>query len=141
MAIVYRIQTREGKGPYNDGAWYGDYEHTPAFLKGLYNRDIEPDPWPSPLEDGLAFVDRDEHFGFASVEALVAWFFRSPEDGPGLSERGHLVTVWEVPDEAVRHGRHQVVFHRHRARLIEEVDPAHFQVKLPSSGVYISSPS
>lgn len=65
MAEVFRIQNRDGQGPY---AYYGGYfwcEEEHSVRTGR----------PGPYEDGICFNrTKDEKFGFESLVQLKAWF-------------------------------------------------------------------
>lgn len=63
----------------------------------------------------LAVLKRHHQCGFISLEDLLTWF-----DGwmTPLEEEGFVVAVYEVEEEAIRHGAHQVTFPKDSVQLM-----------------------
>ena len=125
--LVYRLENKLGKGPYNGGVIWDQGGPKPSYLSNLYNRHSgAADPHPTPGQDGLGYIDDREFFGFDTAAAVCAWFFREPEDAELLTARGLFVTVWEVPVDFVRYGRKQIVFYRAEAHQVRHMTPIEF---------------
>ncbi|MGW3674660.1 hypothetical protein [Streptomyces sp. NPDC005166] len=74
-------------------------------MYSAHSRGTHPEPRRDP---DLRGIDEHERCGFDSIDALDEWF-----DGwaTALAGCGFVVTVYDVPDWAVRVGRHgQIVF-------------------------------
>lgn len=74
-------------------------------------------PWPMPYQDGMSFLAlfNGNAFGFRSPGDLVRWFGTDPAP---LHRAGVCVTVWDVPDDVVDVGRHQVAYDWRQATLV-----------------------
>lgn len=75
-------------------------------------------PWPMPYQDGMSFltVINGNAFGFRSPGDLIRWFGKNSDP---LRKAGVCVTVWDVPDEAVDVGGHQVAYDWREAKLVQ----------------------
>jgi hypothetical protein len=77
-----------------------------------------PGPWPVPEADGISpflVLLTNMRFGFASVESMLSWFGSNVE---ALSRSGVCVSVYDVPEDRVVKGGHQVAFLPDGARLV-----------------------
>lgn len=106
--LIYRLQTRRGRGIYQDAC------KTPPTNRARH---------PLPHEDcalrwGWRSHRYEWHFGFASLEQLRAWFYRD-EWLTRLGRDGVVLTVWEVPERYVQIGNTQAIFVKRRARRLE----------------------
>lgn len=90
----WRIENVNGKGPYESGAakWCDSAYH------------------PVPEKDGLKALESHEICGFKNLVHLRGWFTDDLIEILSSSERGtFVVTLYEAPETAVRHGMHQAV--------------------------------
>lgn len=55
------------------------------------------------------------HFAFSSEYDMMRWFTR--EEREDLKERGMYIAIYEVPDDQVIIGGHQVMFRKSHAEL------------------------
>lgn len=103
---VYRVENKEGKGPYC-GSSYFDWQTE------IYNSHRNP----SPIDDGI--WDSDDYFdntayysryyyGFKSMEQYINWF--NIENRLELLEKGYVLRRYEVPDEWVVEGYKHLAF-------------------------------
>jgi hypothetical protein len=114
--LVYRVANGERTyrgfpaGPYCSRT--EEWEEDMAFS---HNDPRHPSP---DLEEDLRGVARAEFCGFESMAHLNAWF-----EGwlHHLDSAGYLVHVYEVPDDRVRFGIHQVVAQLEEGRLLETI--------------------
>ncbi|YP_010278413.1 hypothetical protein KNT57_gp246 [Shigella phage KNP5] len=60
------------------------------------------------------------HFAFASEYDMMRWFTR--EEREELSSKGFYLAVYEVPDDQVIIGGHQVMFRKSHAELIDFIE-------------------
>lgn len=99
-ATVYRVETRQGEGPYRDLflSWHE------AAVNGGYSRYHV-----SPEEDNFEGLTQNHRFGFADWEQFMMWF-GYPEIVDALEADGFRLTVYEVPEFAVKVGETQVAF-------------------------------
>ena len=98
MMKVWRIENKEGDGPYS---MMRDNEN----LDFLFRHNNNLDRWPPPTDDDIDEIRPEEVFGFASQESLYLWF---GDDLERLEENGFYITCYE--SNYVRHGFKQVVF-------------------------------
>jgi hypothetical protein len=113
--VVYRIQDRDGRGPFKPGRshlWSDTH---------FQARELLP-PWGD--EFGWDLIERrgrpGEHFGTAvrSLDGLNAWF--SPTEQQRLRRMGYLpVCLWA--DRVLAESRHQLVFTRRLPLALEAV--------------------
>jgi hypothetical protein len=108
---VYRIENKNGRGPYNGR---GDLPYT--VLDGC------PAHQPDPRDDGFGsrWNKPDYYFGFASLDQLFDWFGDILEH---LDRYGFSLTVWEVDESFVELGGRQLAFNKSEATLIERRQP------------------
>lgn len=105
---VYRVEHKECRiGPYQGGA-IGD------------NADYWDANHPGPREDGIkGWITWNDFFGFKNPSQLLAWF--NIWDLWRWKKKGFCVYRYDIPDEHVRLGGHQVVFVRAFARSRQQV--------------------
>lgn len=60
------------------------------------------------------------HFGFASEYDMMRWFTR--EEREELSSKGFYLAVYEVPEDEVIIGGHQVMFRKSHAELVDFIE-------------------
>jgi hypothetical protein len=111
---VYRVECPDGKGPYNQpGNW--------SFSLGCaHTGGSHPSPFVDPLlgysYDEIGLPSKDWVCGFASMKDLYGWF--------GGYLRGAMrrldarIVMYDVKAGDVRIGKHQVVFNKDRATLV-----------------------
>lgn len=106
---VWRVEHIDtGKGPYAVSSNEGVY----SMLMGPFdhgNMDTHPSPSSDDMDhDGLRGIwDYNHRHGFATFEKLMAWF----EDTEALLDgNGYIIACYELPDNHVLVGRHQVIF-------------------------------
>jgi hypothetical protein len=103
---VYRVEMECGTGPYRDPRednWRYAAYHTSSHL-------------PCPYEEGIG-IKSSERCGFASRKQFIKWF--NARDRREMRKRGYRLVRFEVPAEAVRKGKAQVVFERSLATPVE----------------------
>ena len=111
---VYRVETAEGTGVYNA---VGGFR-----LGGMSSGWRHPGPMREGLMEG---VMRGYVCGFRSLAQGGRWFSVDPEvarhveEMPEMNPSGLAVSVYEVPEEAVLHGKRQVMFDKEEAELID----------------------
>lgn len=101
-------------------------EHGQTRL-GPYDPDTSPIPQsemdtgpthPSPVYDlDIRALSRSMHFGFLDTAQLWSWFSSYCQY---LRGQGYVVAQYEVPNEAVIVGGHQVAFNKERATRVGE---------------------
>ncbi|WFG74202.1 hypothetical protein QE321_gp057 [Pseudomonas phage SPA01] len=102
--IVYRVECRNGEGPYVNGCM-GD---SSSSLRR-----------PVPEHDGIPSVRSFEHFAFTSPRQLDDWF---GDDYDQLAEYSSAtIKLYEVDRQHVRTGIRQCVFRRDAAVCVKEV--------------------
>lgn len=111
---VYRLQDREGGGPYNGRAYnakrsiyYGDVvadELMPSYWSN--NRETHPEP----EGDGMYKPDSAYIYGFNSPQQLARWFYRQKNDPHLLDMMGLIVKEYEVEEQDVVYGNRQLAF-------------------------------
>lgn len=124
--IVYRLETREGMGPYNSPSCEGmsALDHEQVGMTGwdpLSRRaEIETDhvPYEEPLE--LSLLLGPLLFGFSDVPQLCHWW-RADElvEVQKLCSLPLFVATWDA--KRTWAGGHQVVFLQKEARLVERL--------------------
>lgn len=130
--IVYRVEDEHGGGPYNGtrapepftAGWVtiingatGERGNDPVNQPSPY---IDIPEWKTPFEGHKRF-----RFGFKTVEQMHNWFH--DEARAELDRRGLKWAQYEVPDEWVDMGGHQVAFNYMKAKLVD-------RVPLPAAG-------
>lgn len=111
MALIYRIETREGKGVYHavDTAW----DIYPGELK-------HPGPY---ADSGLTeywdeCTDKSaHHFGFRDKAQMRSWFYRD-EWLAIAKNHGCILAVYDVQEGFYQVGHAQAVFRKDRAELV-----------------------
>lgn len=121
--LVYRVETRRGKGPY---VWGNVSFPGTATL----------DKHPLPEEDGMDVFDnmprstaQEYVFAFESMESLLRWFDKEYMDAllehnkqNWDKDKKFRVYVYEVPLEHVEIGYNQVAFNKSRAFAINTIE-------------------
>lgn len=106
--MVFRMETYEGRGPYNGGAYCIAANDD---LEGTHYQPAPPqDPY---LADKVDRIHNDDVFGFVSLEQIFAWW--SDQTIKNLEGCNFRLWVFEVDENFVMQGRHQCVFPRHLA--------------------------
>lgn len=105
--IVYRYENAMRIGPYAGSGLFS-------------NHNSDWGRWPPPSEDGITPIsfDHELHCGFTSIEQLKAWF--DLKDRKILKDQGYKLVSLEVDEVNV--GKHQCVFKRKDAKIIEELE-------------------
>lgn len=98
---VLRVELRGGYGPY--GCEFQEK------LEAMFDDHRQGDHPGPQLDPQLGGIQPEEHCGFATLEALDAWFDGYHE---ALEELGFMIARYSVPLALVRYGQQQVVFHR-----------------------------
>lgn len=102
---VIRITDKRGAGLYTSGA------ATKAGLRA------GPSSFrPMPHEDGLPSVEDHHRFGFRDEAQLRRWFVGERDEL--LAANNIQVRVYEVPDQHVKCGYSQLMYHSKRAKLV-----------------------
>lgn len=97
--IVYRIENRNGDGPYNcPGHDYDLRSRMRCRVMPLGNH-------PGPCQDGIDFVTGLHRFGFVHFYQLTDWF---GYDFKGIEDCGFFIAVYDSHD--VRQGKTQCAF-------------------------------
>lgn len=107
--LVLRMESPEGDGPFEGYALDMMYEAARAHGLTKTHCGALPCPW----VDGLGEIDDDEVCGCANARQFVRWFPRPVRKA--IEPLGFGLSVYDVPDDHVRSGAHQVVFKRHEA--------------------------
>jgi len=123
---VYRVEDEDGGGPYNGEnaptAFTGDWI---KLINGNINKDgndlvNQPSPYRDIPEWAEPFTGHKRYrFGFRTIEQLHSWFHDGARQE--LDRRGFKWAKYEVPDQWVHVGGHQVAFDARRAKLIERL--------------------
>jgi hypothetical protein len=119
---VYRLETPSGEGVFRDAA-AEDYRNEGRHQFG--HDFMDPFDYPCPHQDGIPKVDYNNVCGFISIEQMLEWF-RHLELYPTLEKHEIEVKIFEIHDEHIVHGGHQVMFPRHLARVVEQSKPSDF---------------
>jgi hypothetical protein len=140
MATVYRVEDKTGRGPYRAPSAACDIMMAdPDEVKGMSRReandflndrqmgggtdgitdcwvdDLPPGWGERPIGDAIKWKGHS-HFGFASPERLCHWML--PSQRKKLAKIGFRVGVYEVPDDAIHYGGHQVFYNTVHAKLL-----------------------
>jgi hypothetical protein len=103
--FVYRVENKDGTGPYDAGA-FCPYERCSYKTKsGKY-----VDRHPSPQEDGIKGRTPDHYYGFQNIMQLDVWFRRLPSGLESLREKNFHIAVYHCPRQHVLIGKKQVAF-------------------------------
>jgi hypothetical protein len=111
MSLVYRVEAKDGHGPYttmeNMQNWVRDLRrHTP--LEGRPGPTFEV--WPKNADEKFQRM-KDRRFGFPTKAALLKWF-DDPQEIAALSQIGYHVAVYQS-DKVIRAvTKRQAVFDR-----------------------------
>jgi hypothetical protein len=116
--IIYRWQDGQARGPY----FHGGIQFAGVSLRSHNAEHGRPDPY----SDGITFDDKDRvkdwdvcgHvlYGFKSVEQMHNWF--DPQEVDWMQANGYRLVRFDVQDEAVYHGRRQLIFNSNAAKEI-----------------------
>jgi len=98
MARLYRIEDKNGYGPYNGPNRLGYYN-----LHGDHQSQLRH---PLPERDGINFITQDMRFGFGSIRQMNRWFNRF--ELRALTRHGYHFFEYEV--ENIIKGQCQVAF-------------------------------
>jgi len=110
MKKVYRVEDKQGRGPYIDGFWMSE-PHEASTGR------------PTPGADGLtATIDEwkvryggtNVLFGFASLQDLCCWFDR--EELKRLFGNGYRITVYQTDTVKVSESGKQLIFIKKKRR-------------------------
>jgi hypothetical protein len=108
---VYRVESPEGDGPFQDEAFKNSEDYMDADFAFHANR--FPTPW---MDENIAGKIRHNDFnyycGCSSMRQLEDWFAPFWEM---LHAYNFRVVVYQVPAEHVIIGKHQVVFKKEHA--------------------------
>ena len=107
MAIVFRVENAEGKGPYQGFTiWCRDYTGYGNDVKDPWIRDSHGDTdHPQPYQDGLHMTD--EWFcGFSDLDQLDRWF--TNQEIFDLLRHGFMIV--EIEAEEAKYGDYQAIF-------------------------------
>lgn len=82
---------------------------------------VDPDRHPSPFLPREPWYDPDdaiydEIFGFGSIGQLCRWF--NDRERASLACQGYALAFYQVPAGAMRNGKSQVTFDKHKAEKI-----------------------
>lgn len=100
--IVYRVQDRHGRGPYNA-------PDAPKWVLRHNGDPRRPGPWSDKKLARYGNIKDDDFFGFASVNQLLKWFTKTE-----LKLLHHAgFNVVRIDGEIVARSSHQVLF-RHK---------------------------
>jgi len=66
------------------------------------------------------------HFAFASEYDMMRWFTR--EEREELSSKGFYLAVYEVPEDEVIIGGHQVMFRKSHAELVDFIEMRYYEI-------------
>jgi len=110
MPLVYRIEDKNGRGPYQ-----GYNLNIPGFCTVEH---------PAPYTEASLkwkFLKNQEswYFGFDSLDQLKRWFYNQ-QWLETLHEAGLRITVWEVDTSYFRASKTQAVFLRKKAVKVSE---------------------
>lgn len=133
--LVYRYENEDGYGPFTGGHLAWDF--TDAMLEAGRYADCDdpgdPDCWhnrfPNLWEEGLnAPDDWEDRCAVRSPRDVVRWFPKPCREV--LAREGFRLAAYEVPDDAVLTGDHQVVFDASRAVTARLEDRRQLQLQL-----------
>lgn len=116
MALVYRVELDNGRGPYISE--WADGETVETLREELCKAHGTDEEHPGPRRDGLTPYGRI--FGFSNRKQLREWFAGWSDD---LAEAGFRVNVYRIHKDAVQHGNRQCVFYGASATLIKSLNP------------------
>lgn len=124
--LVYRAEHEEEHwGPSWHGLWGRDFTED-AMADGLITDD-EADyfhsaarGFPPPLHDDFNAPPTMAWCGCACAEQFFRWF--SPSMCDRMAGLGYVLRIFDVPDDQVQVGRHQVLFDRPEFEPIAEFD-------------------
>lgn len=110
---VFRVETAEGLGPYRNAV-----TECPGKNASYLTGDWEAHPLPT--EDGIDRYELTPYhlFGFESLDALRAWFFRKRRDAELMAAKGLLVVSYRLSERHVLKGMRQLAFRRDFATKI-----------------------
>ncbi|MDG4783283.1 hypothetical protein O7614_26855 [Micromonospora sp. WMMD961] len=113
--IVYRIEDRDGRGPYNN--YPMDFKRN-KIIRELCKIHASPTTHPAGQLDGITSDNGftvDHYFGFINKASLARWFTGW---GERLTEAGFYVSTFAARSEDILHGRKQIAFAKGRARYL-----------------------
>lgn len=116
---VFRVAHRELLNPVS-GTHFGPYAtYQMPFDEPQIDKDTT-DEHPTPMMEGLRYLEDDEVCGFYSLEACLSWF--SEYEREELECCNFHIQVWEVPSQYVRVGAKQTVFVPKQGRIVDTLD-------------------
>lgn len=129
--LVYRFENEEGYGPFNGGFLAFDMDDAMRDA-GRHDDPDGDDTWhnrfPTPWEDGIdTYFPGEERCGVLTPRQAVTWFPKPCREV--LYREGFQLKAYEVPEDAVQVGGHQVVFDA--ARAVPVTLPDRNQLRLP----------
>ncbi len=101
---VFRVETLDGNGPYQRSRLTIEQRNK---LEDMYNDHCNEFFHPAPWSDRyLLTIAENEYCGFISIAQLRKWFAGWLDI---LAELEFVVTVYDVPEDAVRSSNHQAL--------------------------------
>lgn len=114
---VIRCEDMQGHGVYQHFSFLSDLML--IFPWVLQHNDVYG-KHPDPARDGLEGYDKGQwHCGFSCLEQMYSWF--TEEQRIDIVSKGFRF-VWIETEEPVHYGGHQLLFHRHGAKVIGPVE-------------------
>lgn len=134
MTTIYRVQTRNGHGPYR---YFVLEMFDKCNLDDLPEYVLDDDTVLGPRRhyshDGFPFQwhpesNQDMRFGFEHPEQLVEWFLPTDHDADIMAEYAGLeVVAYSVPEEFVVKGGRQAAFSLPEAVLLSKFELDEFR--------------
>lgn len=127
MPTVYRVECPQCRsGPYSC-LCRPTMADTEQSLRRAINEGYRPSRHPLPEDDGLMIHQwrACTLFGFASRKQALDWF-RTDAEHRVFAQAGFRVLEYDIADDDLLVGRHQVVFDGDRATQIAAHDPITF---------------
>mgnify|MGYP000315436473 CR=1 FL=1 len=129
MAIVYRIESRDGVGLYSTKSKnvYEDSLSTFLGLSNLYPDKLHPSPmWDKKMSNKWGILEDKEiyYFGCSSIKQLRNWL--SDEQLrmiKNYDSSSHKIVIYDVDDEHFIDGKTQCAFIKEKAIWFGEVEP------------------
>lgn len=112
--VVYRIE----HNIYHDGPYRGQVSCTPRVRYMGPGKDPHPTPWC----ENIRIDDDVDVCGFESIEQFKKWFLK--DDRKELAKNGFVLRKFKIGHSFVKYGKKQIVFHKGKARKLEELNPA-----------------
>lgn len=127
MAEFYRVESKEGFGPYAGSNSVVSYLFEKKVISGKHFPDGYQDARPTPSEDdGLSKfwtetesgIRQNYIFGFSSFDTIFEWF-NLPEEIEFFEKYGFSVVKYETCD--IIKGERQAIAHKDSLKRIEEL--------------------